>query len=71
MLFLPTLIFLIAIQSCKKDEGPTEPTQESASVSIGTLSVNPTAIFINTYSTLTVRLTVPAEHIGRFTCKSC
>ena len=60
MLFLLVLIFLLTSQSCKKDEGPTEPAQENTSVTIGTLSVNPSAIFINTYSTLTVRLTVPA-----------
>lgn len=55
------VVLLLITQSCKKNEGPTEPDSQNPAVSsIGKLAVNPSGIFVNTSADVTIRLTVPA-----------
>lgn len=54
-------LLLLITQSCKKNDGPTEPDSQNSTVSsIGKLAVSPSGIFINTNVDVTMRLTVPA-----------
>ena len=56
-----SILFFISLtlfSSCKEDKNnPVEPTTEE---SIGELSINPSGIFVNAFSQITFRLTVPA-----------
>jgi hypothetical protein len=56
ILFISLLIFFIG---CKKSESPTQPIVSTSS--IGQLVISPNAILVNTTTTVTIHLTVPAS----------
>src|ERR1035437_2455363 len=56
ILFISLLIFFTG---CKKSENPTQPPTNTSS--IGQLSISPNAILVNTLTTVTIHLTVPAS----------
>ena len=54
------IVLLVFLNGCKKSESPTQPPTSSSS-SIGKLTISPNNILVNTYTTVTIHLTVPAN----------
>lgn len=57
-IFIILFAFIILFQSCKKSESSTGPNDQT--VTLGTLTISPTGVIVNTYTTLIIRLNVPA-----------